>query len=82
MSTLKDRELINSISILQDNDNKLVIIETLKNIKKAVEMIENTAKIVLRAFDARCKPVIMADESGENDACDAKGGVSLEGALV
>ena len=44
MGTLKDRQLLNLISALQGNSNKLASIETLKNIKKVVEIIENMAK--------------------------------------
>ena len=45
MSTLKDKELLNSIRILKDNKNKLNFISKLKIIQRDVELIENTPKI-------------------------------------
>ena len=51
MSTLRDKQLKNVLSMLQDNDNKLI--KVLGSVKKDAEIAENTTKIIVTLFPLR-----------------------------
>ena len=80
MSTVRDKQLKNTLSIMQDNDNKLNIIKVLENVKKDIEIAENTHKTYNIIHNIN--NIISSIEKSHCATIDIKPGASLGAILV